>query len=87
MVTVNKERKMKKTKVLDLTPELLRCPPIGMPHCPAIFEHGDGFTLVGKLLNPDQLPNEIMSKVGPGEVAIHVPKALLSQFDIEIQND
>ena len=61
----------------DITPKELNCV-IGA--CPTIFETDSGFVIVGNNLDGAELPGSIAEKVGAGERAVYVPKALLREL-------
>jgi len=58
----------------DITPKVLLCHT--KTCCPALFEDEKGdFVLVGSLMDAQKLG--IAQRVGAGEVAIRIPRALL----------
>jgi hypothetical protein len=65
---------MKKLK--DITPKAMQCVGIG---CPAIFDRDQKtYVIVGKVLRGRDLPAEFEKRIGAGEIAIEIPKELLS---------
>ena len=65
-------------KLIDKTPKSFSCV-VGA--CPAIFEteHGS-YVLIGKVVNKDISDSVLKSRIGRGEIAIEVPKELISQI-------
>lgn len=59
----------------EITPQTMRCMEIG---CPAAFETDEGTCLiVGTLVKSEEIPMEIRRRIGPDEMVIQVPSALL----------
>ena len=64
-------------KYINITPKKLLCPPFAA--CPSIFspEEGDHYVIIGKVLDTKNLPSNIKSKVGKGEIVVEIPKGLV----------
>lgn len=64
-----------KQNLRDLTPRSLYC---GVGACPAVFQTPEGdYLLVGSLVSSEAVPS---GRVGPGEVVVRVPRALLQDI-------
>ncbi len=77
-----KNRRMKSNfsirglRITEVTPSSMHC---GIGSCPAIFKTDhDTFIIIGSRLNPRQTKQLFPGKLGSGEVAIEVPKELLT---------
>lgn len=68
-----------KNKILkNITPIAMRCAALG---CPAIYEAKDGtYVIIGKLLKTGAVVSELENAISSGEVAIQIPKGLLSNL-------
>jgi tRNA A-37 threonylcarbamoyl transferase component Bud32 len=67
---------MKKLK--DITPKAMQCVGIG---CPAVFDsENKTYVIVGKALRGRDIPAEIEKRIGAGEIAIEIPRELLSNL-------
>lgn len=63
-------------KVTEITPDSMHC---GVGACPAIYETDQAsFIIIGSRLNAQHVKQLFPAKLGLGEVAIEVPKELLS---------
>ena len=62
-------------QIKDITPEIHRCI-IGA--CPSVFETSSEYIIVGRKLDPTSISPELQPRVGDGEAAVGIPKALLT---------
>lgn len=63
-------------KVKEITPVSMQC---SIGPCPGIFEtNKETFIIIGRVLTEQNTRQILQGKVGPGEMAIEVPKELLS---------
>lgn len=72
-----------KRTLLDVTPEGNRCLPFS---CPAVFDAGDAYVVIGRQLDPETL-RQIAHRIGPGETVVAVPKPLLDLLHRSRQED
>ncbi|MGB3479833.1 MAG: hypothetical protein WBB67_11815 [bacterium] len=64
-------------KIKDITPSHMKCI---LGACPAIYKTDkDSYIIVGKLLSKKQLKKVLRKKLGNHEVAVEIPKQLLSK--------
>lgn len=63
-------------KLVNITPRAMRC---GFGPCPAIYESQDYYVIIGKLLRGEEL-DEIKTAISPDEVAIKIPKGILTEL-------
>jgi len=64
-------------KLTDITPKRMGCGPVG---CPAIFEKdNDTYIIVGKKVS-SELRKKLAKKIATDEVAVEIPRALLSEL-------
>jgi hypothetical protein len=62
----------------EITPQHLRC---GLGQCPGVFEHGrDELIIVGQLLEGN-LKGQLAKRVGPGECAIRISRAMFAGLE------
>lgn len=59
----------------DVTPKPYRC---GIGSCPAVFERGNDYFIVGQRAEPSEFGLD--DKVGQLEALVRVPKSLLSDI-------
>lgn len=59
----------------EITPTEAKCP---IANCPAIFAQEDGVLVIGKTA---PVPEELKTKIGPGEALVWVPKGLLKDIE------
>lgn len=73
-----KNIKGNKVIVKEITPKSMIC---ALGVCPAIFEtNNDTFILVGRKIDSGEGIDPVNKKVGEGEIAIEIPKKLLTEF-------
>ena len=59
-------------KLEDITPQKMSC---GLGACPAIFESEQGsFFLIGRKVDKAEVSQDILSRIGIGEVLIEIPE-------------
>lgn len=61
-------------KYKEVTPKNMRCT---LYACPQIHEEDDNYIIIGKQVDPASIGLE--KKVGPGEVAIRIPKKYIDE--------
>lgn len=62
--------------IIEVTPADMGCV---VGQCPAIFEHEDGYLVIGKIMK--EIPKEVFARIGHDEIAIWVPKGLVKPGD------
>jgi hypothetical protein len=67
--------------IIEVTPQDMRCGV--MASCPAIYEQEqeDGHYIIGKIVAPERIPEEIRQRIGPDEQLIWTPKGLVKPGD------
>jgi hypothetical protein len=66
-------------KLIEITPNKARCV---VSACPALFQTDrDSYIVIGSLLPDDQVKRHLKGRVGLNEVAVEIPKALLSKIE------
>ena len=69
-------------KLIDLTPSNLKCGIFG--GCPAIFKDTEGnYLIIGKKLNPNNLPPEIADSISDTEEVISIPAGYIEKMTKE----
>ncbi|MDP8255589.1 MAG: hypothetical protein P9M14_07570 [Candidatus Alcyoniella australis] len=64
-------------KFKEVTPKQFRCI---YAVCPSLFVSDDSFFVVGTVVPPEEIPDNVAIKVGKNESAVLIPKALLTEY-------
>lgn len=69
----------KDEKFVEITPKEHYC---GLGACPSVFKNDKNeIVVVGKFCQKDDLPENIINKVGEGESAVVVPAGLIEELE------
>lgn len=70
--------------IKEITPQNVKCPKSAQciaAACPSLFDaNKENYIIIGKRLVKKNLTSNVKNKIGPGEIAIQVPKNLFNEL-------